>query len=353
MKKVILAALCFVGIVSQQAYAADSNKETLVLMPIIGVNLLVNDILERDNLTLEATADVAEDDGSFESFKKKQQADFEAFKRGGPSPQAIVARRHADEKKLADRIANEEKLLQSSFQWALREGLQNRYQVYSGGDHPDAKLVATGSITKRAYGYFLEVTIKDASNKVAYANSTPCQECNEIQVGVKFKDLGNVQPVVVAAPQPVPKSIPQAAPVASDDGCYADEFVQVCIIKAEGGKNKLPKLTFSLKNLTDDKLFLGRVSGLVVKDDDGNECTNDPDGINFIPGSNIEGDFRSLLPRKSFNFYWNWKCQGQASGNELLASMRFVRLSEGKRFEFNVAAPVSGWKSDHVANGGQ
>ena len=191
MMRILLTVLCFAGIVSQ-VQAADSDKESLILLPVSGVNLLVGDIMNRYNIKAGENKPAADEGDSFDNFKKRQMEEFAAFKNGGPTPQQIEERKRADAKALVERIALEEKRLQASFQWALHEGLQNRYQVFYGGVHPAAKLTATGNITKREYGYFLELAITDDSDKVVYSNSAVCKECNEIQVGVKFKDLGNV-----------------------------------------------------------------------------------------------------------------------------------------------------------------
>ncbi len=367
MKPIIFAVFCFVGIISQ-AQAVDSSKESLVLMPITGVNLLVADILEREHIKTDNNDDVAEHDDAFENFKKKQMEEFEAFKRGDPSPQALAARKRADAKALADYIESETKRLQESLQWALRDGLQSRYQVYNGGDHPDAKLVATGSITKRAYGYFLEVAILNtATNKVAYANSSPCEACNEIQVGIKFKDLGNVPaPVAVAAvvaqPEPQPTLLP-APIVAKDEGnCYADEFVQVCVTKSLVSKNQTPMLTFVAKNLTQDTLFLGaNENGFLftyklvnywmnstTTDDEGNICNDRMVGLEFIrslnPQTISENSYNRIPVGKSINIHTGCNCTDKVTGNSLDVRLYLVRLTEGKLVSFVATLQDIAWK---------
>jgi hypothetical protein len=354
MMKLFLALLLyFVGFVPQ-SNAAESTKESLVLLPINGVNLLVADIMNRYSMTAGEHKPASVYSDSFEDYKKRQMEEFEAFKRGNPTPQQIEERKRADTKALADRIGAEENLLQSSFQWALNEGLQNRYQVFYGGNHSVAKLVATGNIAKREYGYFLEFAIKDDSNQVVYSNSALCQQCNEIQIGVKFRELGNVPlpvaavAVVAAAPsQPAPQPVPV---VAAADNCYTDEFAQICIIKAEGGKHGLPSLTLSLKNLTQDKLsFIPDYynKGLTVTDNDGIRCYAEMDGLT----GGASGSWRSVLPGASFNFYWNWQCKDRdnkpikPTGNELRVSMKLERKinDADHKVSFDVAAKVSDW----------
>lgn len=360
MKKIILAALCFVGIVSQ-AYAGDSDKESLVLMPINGVNLLVSDILDRENIKADNTVDVAVDD-SFENFKKKQQEEFDAFKRGGPSPQAIAARKRADAKALADRTESEEKRLQTSLQWALRDGLQNRFQVFSGGAHSDAKLVATGSVTKRTYGYFLEVSIQNTTtNKVVYANSSPCHACNEIQVGIKFRDLGNVPAPVPALASVAPA--PQPSPTTVDDAgnCYADEFVQVCVMKSVVSKNQTPMLTFVAKNLTQDAMFLGandngfNITNIAndwmnstTTDDEGNICNNRMVGLEFIKtyfhNTTTENSYNRIPVGKSINIHTSWNCTNKVTGSTLDVRLYLVRLTDGKMVPFVATLQDIPWK---------
>ena len=348
MNKITLAALLLVGAVSH-AQAGDSDKQTLSILPISGVNLLVTDILERENAKGNPAAEnTPEDDNSFENFKRKQMEEFEAFKRGGPSPQAIAARNRADAKALSDRIEAEGKRLQASLQWALHDGLQNYYQIINDRT---AKVVAKGSLGKRGTAYLLALTIQNsASKKVIFEKSALCENCNEIQVGIKFKDLGSAavpEPapaVVVDAPHIAP--LPQASPTeAAEENCYADDFVKVCLVKAVGKKNKRPSLSYIVKNLTDETVFIGMENGsFKVSDDAGNVCSYvNPNGVTFTNSKN-EGDYSRIPKGGALKFNWVWGNCGSATGSELQTGMIFYRLKDGEINRFNVGITISDWK---------
>ena len=145
------------------------------------------------------------------------------------------------------RVPEEDKSLQGSMETALVEGLQQKYEVFSGEQVAakakaiflkesrntakkecdetrcmqdiaiafQAELIATANVTKRADGYFLAISIQNIfDNKVVYSKSTPCKNCDAYQVVEKLKELSGTTvqasaPVVEtpAAREPPPVKI--------------------------------------------------------------------------------------------------------------------------------------------------
>jgi len=120
------------------------------------------------------------------------------------------------------RVPDEDKSLQGSMETALVQGMQQKYEVFSGEQVAQkakaiflkesrntskkecdetrcmqdiaiafqAELIATANVTKRPDGYFLALSIQNIfDNKVVYSNSIPCQNCNAYQVVDKLKEL--------------------------------------------------------------------------------------------------------------------------------------------------------------------
>jgi outer membrane protein assembly factor BamD (BamD/ComL family) len=119
------------------------------------------------------------------------------------------------------RVGEADKELQGAMEGALVEGLQQKYEVFSGEQvaqkaheifmkesktaHKDcdetrcmqgiaeafqAELIATANVTKRGDGYFLALSIQNIfDNKVVYSKSTPCKNCDAYQVVDKLKEL--------------------------------------------------------------------------------------------------------------------------------------------------------------------
>jgi len=120
------------------------------------------------------------------------------------------------------RVPDEDKSLMGSMETALVEGLQQKYEVFSGEQVAtkakaiflkesrntakkecdetrcmqdiaiafQAEHIATANVTKRADGYFLALSIQNIfDNKVIYSKSTPCKNCDAYQVVDKLKEL--------------------------------------------------------------------------------------------------------------------------------------------------------------------
>lgn len=229
----LIATICLVGL----ALPAYAGKDRLVLMPVRGASLLIADMVSHSNGAPKAT----ESDNSFEAYKKKQREDFEAFKRGAPSAQEIEQRKQAEAKADAARIEAENKRLQTLITAAIADGLQANYQVFAGeqviktvpsaakkecdettcikevAEAFQAPFIAIATVSKREYGYFLELTIIGMDEqKSVYAKTSPCRACNDNQVAIKFKELSTLPtPVANAAPiAAAPIALPIAAPVA-------------------------------------------------------------------------------------------------------------------------------------------
>ena len=153
------------------------------------------------------------------------------------------------------RVPEEDKSLQGSMETALVEGLQQKYEVFSGEQVAakakaiflkesrntakkecdetrcmqdiaiafQAELIATANVTKRADGYFLAISIQNIfDNKVVYSKSTPCKNCDAYQVVEKLKELSGATvqasaPVVEtpAAREPPPVKINRNDPEAA------------------------------------------------------------------------------------------------------------------------------------------
>lgn len=125
------------------------------------------------------------------------------------------------------RVAEEDKSLQGAMETALVQGLQLKYEVFSGERvtqkahqiymkeqnnantaHKDcdetrcmqniaeafqAELIATAYVTKREDGYFLALSVKNIfDNLEVYSNTTPCKNCDAYQVVDKLKELSGV-----------------------------------------------------------------------------------------------------------------------------------------------------------------
>ena len=129
------------------------------------------------------------------------------------------------------RVAEEDKSLQGAMETALVQGLQQRYEVFSGeqvaqkareifnkesrstakkecdetrcmqgiAEAFQAELIATANVTKRDGGYFLALSIQNIfDNLVVYSNSIPCKNCDAFQVVDKLKELvGTPAPAAV------------------------------------------------------------------------------------------------------------------------------------------------------------
>lgn len=124
------------------------------------------------------------------------------------------------------RVTDEDKNLQGAMETALVEGLQQKYEVFSGeqvaqkarqiflkesrnvtkkecdetrcmqdiAEAFQAELIATANVTKREDGYFLALSIQNIfDNKVEYSKSLPCKNCDAYQVVDKLKVLITLQ----------------------------------------------------------------------------------------------------------------------------------------------------------------
>jgi len=120
------------------------------------------------------------------------------------------------------RVDDADKSRQAAMETALVEGLQQKYEVFSGeqvaqkakqvflkesrasakkecdetrcmqdiAEAFQAELIATANVSKQEDGYFLALSIQNIfDNKVVYSKSTPCQNCNAYQAVEKLKQL--------------------------------------------------------------------------------------------------------------------------------------------------------------------
>jgi hypothetical protein len=134
------------------------------------------------------------------------------------------------------RLGDEDKNLQGAMETALVEGLQHRYEVFSGeqvarkareifmkesrntsrkecdetrclqgiAESFQSELLATANVTKQDGGYFLALSIRNLyDNKDVYSKSLGCRGCDSFQVVEKLKELSGV-PAAVVVDEPAP-----------------------------------------------------------------------------------------------------------------------------------------------------
>ncbi|HLP97299.1 MAG TPA: Tol-Pal system beta propeller repeat protein TolB [Sideroxyarcus sp.] len=119
------------------------------------------------------------------------------------------------------RVAEEDKGLQGAMETALVEGLQRKYEVFSGeqvaqkarqifnkesnsakkecdetrcmqgiAEAFQAELIATANVTKQDGGYFLALSVQNIfDNKVEYSKTLTCEGCSSFKVVEKLKEL--------------------------------------------------------------------------------------------------------------------------------------------------------------------
>jgi hypothetical protein len=146
------------------------------------------------------------------------------------------------------RLNQSELHMQGSIETALVQGLQQKYEVFSGDNVANkvneifkkeslkkdcdetrclqsvsiafqAELIATANITKIEGGYLLALSIRNvATNKAEFSNSVPCENCNAFQVITKLKELSgaSVQASSAAVVTPAAPETPPAKVNLSD-----------------------------------------------------------------------------------------------------------------------------------------
>jgi hypothetical protein len=133
------------------------------------------------------------------------------------------------------RLGEEDQKLQGAIETALVEGLQQKYEVFSGEQvakkareifnkeshnmaHKEcdetrclqgiaeafqAELLAIASVTKDSGGYFIALSIRNLyDNKDVYSKSLPCKGCDAYAVVDKLKELVGAPATVASAPAP-------------------------------------------------------------------------------------------------------------------------------------------------------
>lgn len=132
------------------------------------------------------------------------------------------------------RVEEEYQKLQGSMETALVEGLQQRYEVFSGeqvvqkakeifqkeshstkkecdetrcmqniAEAFNAGLIATSNVTKQDGGYFLALKIENIiDNKVEYSKSLTCENCSSFQLIEKLKELSGLPVAPPSATEP-------------------------------------------------------------------------------------------------------------------------------------------------------
>jgi formylglycine-generating enzyme required for sulfatase activity len=134
------------------------------------------------------------------------------------------------------RLGEEDQKLQGAIETALIEGLQQKYEVFSGEQvakkareifnkesrntaHKEcdetrclqgiaeafqAELLAVANITKDSAGYFIALSIRNLyDNKDVYSKSLPCKGCDAYAVIDKLKELVGGPAAVASAPVPI------------------------------------------------------------------------------------------------------------------------------------------------------
>lgn len=182
----------------------------------------------------------------------------------------------------------EDRNLQGAMETALLEGLQKKYEVFTG-DKVDqrrkevfakeskkgklecdetkclqdiaaafnSELLATATVAKQDGGYFLAINIRNLfDDKVVYSKSLPCDRCTSFQVVDKLKELVSVpvtvESVVAAPPQAkVNQNDPDAVLWAEAQKGNSAEDYQVYIDTYPKGKY-LPFAKARIKKLKDE-----------------------------------------------------------------------------------------------------
>ena len=134
------------------------------------------------------------------------------------------------------RLGEEDRGRQTAMEVALLEGLQQRFEVFSGevvskkaheiflkesrnvaktecdetrclqniAEAFQAELIASANIFRQEDGYFLALTIRNIfDDKVVYSKSVPCKNCDAYQVVVKLKEISGYHEVATTPPAAV------------------------------------------------------------------------------------------------------------------------------------------------------
>jgi Protein of unknown function (DUF1566) len=140
------------------------------------------------------------------------------------------------------RVSEENRNMQGAMETALVQGLQQKYEVFSGdqvaqkakeifnkeshtakkdcdatrcmqgiAEAFQAELIATANVTRIEGGYLLALSIQNIfDNNVVYSNSLPCKDCDPFQVVDKLKELSGALVKTATAPA-APVAPPQAS----------------------------------------------------------------------------------------------------------------------------------------------
>ncbi|HEU0188448.1 MAG TPA: hypothetical protein VFQ97_00455 [Gallionella sp.] len=171
------------------------------------------------------------------------------------------------------RVAEGDKSLQGAMETALVEGLQQKYEVYSGeqvlqkareiflkesrstakkdcdetrcmqeiAEAFQAELIATANITKREDGYFLALSIQNIfDNKVIFSKSLPCRNCDAYQVVEQLKVLVRGSDMATMA------KAPAEAPVVKPSDVHKDRLVVMPLRVREDERGLLASMETAL-----------------------------------------------------------------------------------------------------------
>jgi Protein of unknown function (DUF1566) len=253
------------------------------------------------------------------------------------------------------RLGEADKELQGAMEGALVEGLQQKYEVFSGelvaqkaheiflkesktahkecdetkcmqgiAEAFQSELIATANVTKRGDGYFLALSIQNIfDNKVVYSKSTPCKNCDAYQVVDKLKELSGAlvqTATVTAAPAPVaPPQVSKGSNAEDKESLYwssikdsrnPDDFdlylkaypdgtfallakSRSAALKQAASEAAIPFKDNGNGTVTDNKASL-----MWQKDDDGRKRNWD-DAISYCKGLFLAGHSDWRLPSKN------------------------------------------------------
>lgn len=382
MKKSLntLLSICLLSI-SFVSFAEEASKPSLALLPVRGMIPLLIDLMKAQALNPK----IAEDDNSYAGYKRKMLADFDAFKRGGASTDELKRRQAELNKALAIRMQDEKSRIEGGIIQVVSEELEQGYGVISGqpienalaDNHQTAEcledscvqtisrslnspFVGIASISKSKKGYWLQFQIKNvATGKVLHNKKEECVSCNDIQLILKFKSLSHlpvvVAPVkVVAAPvviSPVkvvaaPVAVAPAAPVATNyaDKCYADDFVEICVKKMAGQKNKKPVFNIVARNLTQEPVLIANsYTKDTITDDEGNTCDTSVKGLLFHGGTRSPSDYNLIKAAGFINIQLVWGCDAKATGSTFDIQLTLFRLDGEKPEPFTAPLQNLSW----------
>ena len=269
------------------------------------------------------------------------------------------------------RVAEEDKSLQGAMETALVEGLQQKYEVFSGeqvsqkareifmkesrntakkecdetrcmqgiAEAFQAELIATANVTKQGGGYFLALSIQNIfDNKVEHSKTLTCKGCDSFQVVDKLKELVGASAPAVSVPAPeAPQTTvnpndpdgalwteAQKGNTVEDYQVYLDSFPKGKYLPL--AKARIKKIKEADRKVVDeifesakkgDSTRLGEIEGLARQ---GNADAQGNLARMYLNGWGVKKDYAEA---------WKWAQKAAAQGNSDGQNVLGVALNNG------------------------